>query len=84
MLPPPPYTTALHEMRNAILVRKSIYFEVKLKSLLCGTPFDEVRKDISMQRKKKIKVLIRKVGALSEKAGVSKETGQKMEMEGER
>lgn len=82
--PPTHRGRALHEMRNAILVRKSIYFEVKLKSLLCGTPFDEVRKDISMQRKKKIKVLIRKVGALSEKAGVSKETGQKMEMEGER
>lgn len=71
-------------MRNAILVRKSICFELQLKSLLCGTPFDEARKDISIQRKKRVKALIRKMGSLSERAGVAKETGQKIEMEGER
>lgn len=71
-------------MRNAVLVRKSICFEIRLKSLLCGTPFDDVRKDISMQRKKRLKVWIRKMEALSERAGVAKETGRKIEMGGER
>lgn len=78
------FLAALHEMRNAILVRKSICFEVRLKTLLCGTNLDEMRKEISLQRKKRAKSLIRKMGAWSEKAGVPKETGQKIEMEGER
>jgi len=79
-----PSFSALHEMRNAILVRKSIHFEVKLKFLLSGTPFDELRKGLSIQRKKTAKVFIRKVGFLGEKAGVPKETGQRIEIEGER
>ncbi len=57
-------------MRNALLVRKAIHFEVKLLSILCETPFDRTKKEVTIYRKKKIKNVMRSAERIGQKVTI--------------